>query len=264
MGHGDRWAVLGVAQDLFEVHFPKATTNESLVHACTKTVDEVGETTVVMFHYYPDGPDSLPIAFTSVLIDGGFVCQTAYSVLASHTPPAYGGVIDIQEDCRGIEGIVSIEVPDGPQLTFFAPWYPRDSQVYMDAKHIGVRFAALTYHVQAADSPEFEIDAPPPFQDEDSPKSEKWTLTTGGMATYFRGVWDDAFEDDFRFRTTVEDIREMSFQGVRIFVTEATLVGVTPPVRSTFYIPESSLADGVTLKPGMDIEGSAWLQGFLA
>jgi hypothetical protein len=56
----------------------------------------------------------------------------------------------------------------------------------------------------------------------------------------------------------------MTFMGQKMVVTDMLICHCVPELHCTMYIPENAIGKDMVLKPGLEICGAGWMQGFLS
>jgi hypothetical protein len=274
MGHGGRWGVF--AEDVSDViagHLPVLLQQGHMLSSAE--VEVLGE----------DG--AAPVSARCVAIvhpdDPGITLRTmALAVrvgdadsleMWSAFPCCMRGdsceltVVSVREDCRGIEGIVTAAVDDGPELTFFDPLF-FTTTAYRPGARVRVALAALAYVAESAPDQAIQITDPEQIRamltgsGEDPADPSPLTIHTAGMSAWFPR--DEGLGDDGEFQSRIHEVHVTACLGMEVHVLGISLARLGDrDIRCRLYVPRSTLRGGFVPRVGDDVRGVAWLQGRL-
>lgn len=164
-----------------------------------------------------------------------------------------------------------LEADFGPSsITFFDHRFLANGEAYRDGMQAEFHLCMFAYLLEPADTtpivltdpkwPAREFMTPDDPDDPDSPI----TIRTEGMAAFFQDK--DSDRDDCEFRGAVKAVRELEQP---VFGNRAWILGVTvlrdgEDVDLDVVLTEPVLGDRPLPKVGDDVQGTGWVQGWLA
>lgn len=171
---------------------------------------------------------------------------------------------------NGLEGVVAARLaPDGPPLTFFAPFHFRDFQRFRPGARLSVSLGAMALSLRKARLSELEVSEGPlhelglaerragnPDGDPtDLPASTKVSLAGSSILLPSRYVCE------WEYRCPVLDVAETELRGIPFLrITTEFLRGDGAALRGCLYASERVL-EGCVPQRGDDVEGGLWMSG---
>lgn len=172
---------------------------------------------------------------------------------------------------NGVEGVVAAEAGQGgPPVTFFAPFYFRDSPKFLPGMTFSISLAALAFHLKKAQDITFPVETGP-FYDL---KLEEFLKENPGKVAAdfippdmtFAGasiLLPATYVCEWRYRVPVLSIDYVEFMGNRFTKIGTTFVGCDEDtIHGNLYAADHIL-QGYAPQVGDDIEGVLWMTGVL-
>lgn len=278
-GHGDHWGCFAEnVSEFIKGYLPMTIDKGSLL----KMESEDGEfmtSTSRESSQYPVGiywPSENLRFLTLIMIDKGAERNELWSAY----PWSVSGVqhsLSIEKVIpwsNGIEGQIKVLVDDAASITFFDTLYYLNHPTYREEQSFLFSLAGFAYKFSVIDPEPVSIKNPETIRrlrsmgfGESKPKyeaagePETIIVETKGMAIFFQlDGWDD---DDYSFRAPVVEVEEMEFLNEPLWRVRATVLRIEQEFNLDIFVTTKVMGEGQAPKPGDDIEGALWLQGYL-
>ncbi len=270
-GHGGHWSCFGDnVEEIVDALVKDTAQNGDIVHqqAFTATDPETGEqsdqTLVTMTH-----PDTDLRVMAMILMgadDGKNTLLSAWPFCATAIPLP----VTIQE-VRPWENKAEAQIighgPGDAILTFYDCHYLRNKDRYEPGRTMDFHLAGLAYHAEPAQGQTIKftdeklLRALSGSQAERNPR-QPIEIPLDGAAIIFPHSEGDV--DDYNYHVPVESVETFTLGGHTVHRVKTTLLRIDPPIESFLYVPAHVAANGYVPKPGDDLAGAMWLQGYLA
>ncbi|MGH7884264.1 MAG: hypothetical protein ACRENO_01065, partial [Thermodesulfobacteriota bacterium] len=157
----------------------------------------------------------------------------------------------------------------GIQVTFFDSLYGRHKTFYRFGMYYEFVLAGFAYSCSVIDPPPLELTDPKIIEilrkDEDDKNLSSIQIETKGMASIIQ--MEDGDRDDYQFHAPVRSVEEIEIMGQHIWNIRATILRSSEndnevDIDIDIYVTKNAL-EGEVPKPGQDIAGTLWLQGYM-
>jgi len=270
-GHGGHWSCFGDnVEAIVDSLVNEAAQDGEIIHQQAVTTKDPGtgeereQTLVALTH---PGTDLRVMALVMSDADTGQnALVSAYPFCATAIPLPVT-IQDVRVWDTRIEAQIIGHGPGDAILTFFDTQYVKNKDRYEKGKTLDFHLAALAYHAEPAKGQTIK------FTDEkllramsrtqaDRNPNQPIEIPLDGAAIIFPHSEGDV--DDYNFHVPVESVETFTLGEHTVHRVKTTLLRLDPPVESFLYVPAHVAKDGYVPKPGDDIAGAMWLQGYLA
>lgn len=170
-----------------------------------------------------------------------------------------------------VEGVVAAKEADGGSpVTFFAPFYFRDKDIFASGGEQTISLAALALSLGKAELQEFTVDEGPLYESrlqeflEENPGKSQADFTTPVVS--MRGcriLMPSKYVPEWQFRCPVLNVETISLFGHTIHKMQVIFVGMDDQEISGYLYASEHVLNGYVPQAGDDIQGVLWMSGAL-
>lgn len=164
----------------------------------------------------------------------------------------------------GVEGYVVAEIEDQGEMTFFDPWFFINRNRYRIGEVNRIRLAAFAYVVKSMGQEYVQIDDPERAavlrEQLNMPANEPVRF----LMTDFVARFPQEPADDCGFASPIKDIKPCEANGFALRKAKIALARGYDDIDAPLYIGAHTVAEGLDLRLGAQVQGAYWLQGYLA
>ena len=270
-GHGGHWSCFGDdVEAIVDSLVNEAAQDGEIIHQQTLAAkdeasgDEHGQTLVALAH---PGTDLRIMALVmSDALTGKNTLISAYPFCATAIPMPVT-IQDVRIWDNQAEAQIIGHGPGDAILTFFDTHFFKNRDRYAKGKTMEFHLAGLAYHAEPAKGQTIKFTDEKLLRALNKSQAERnphqpIEIPLDGAAIIFPHSEGDV--DDYNYHVPVESVETFDLGGHTVHRVKTTLLRLDPAIESFIYVPAFVCKDGYVPKPGEDMAGAMWLQGYLA